>query len=139
METKLALQVEWANGIVSNELQEGVEPKFIIIKEKLKIDIEDAKKLFEKAPSRRVDFLLQVPKDVIFDPQKDFYEKLEDIFSTLEGLGFKALVGDDFFWRSDSPFMQIEQNFFWRSDGSLFLSYGHQASPKVRPLLNVKR
>ena len=33
----LPLSVEWENGVISNELQEGVKPKYVIVEEGIKV------------------------------------------------------------------------------------------------------
>ena len=95
----LPLSVEWENGVISNELQEGVKPKFIIIGEHTKIAFEDAKKLMEEAPKEKMTLVLQAPKDAPSAPQ-DFLSNLGAIVSTLKGLGVEEPVCDISYWSS---------------------------------------
>lgn len=104
----LPLNVEWENGVISNELQEGVKPKFIIIGEHTKIAFEDAKKLMEKAPKEKKTLVLQAPKDVPSAAQ-DFLSNLGAIVSTLKGLGVEAPICNYFSWSS------VEFNSDWSS------------------------
>ena len=103
----LPLNVEWENGVISNELQEGVKPKFIIIGEHTKIAFEDAKKLME-APKEEMTLVLQAPKDAPSAPQ-DFLSNLGVLVSTLEGLGVEAPICNYFSWSS------VEFNSDWSS------------------------
>ena len=97
----LPLSVEWENGVISNELQEGVKPKFIIIGEHTKIAFEDAKKLMEEAPKEKMTLVLQAPKDAPSAPQ-DFLSNLGALFSTLKGLGVEAPICDVSYWSSQT-------------------------------------
>lgn len=104
----LPLSVEWENGVISNELQEGVKPKFIIIGEHTKIAFEDAKKLMEEAPKEKMTLVLQAPKDAPSAPQ-DFLSNLGAIVSTLKGLGVEEPVCDISYWSN------VEFNSDWSS------------------------
>ena len=108
----LPLSVEWENGVISNELQEGVKPKFIIIGEHTKIAFEDAKKLMEEAPKEKMTLVLQAPKDAPSAPQ-DFLSNLGALVSTLEGLGVEAPICNYDYW-SDVTYRPTF-NFDWSS------------------------
>ena len=97
----LPLSVEWENGEVSNQIQEGVAPKFIIIGEHTKIAFEDAKKLMKKAPKEQMTLVLQAPKDVP-SAHQDFLSNLGALFSTLKGLGVEAPICDVSYWSSQT-------------------------------------
>lgn len=83
METKkLALSVEWENGTVSNEVQAGVKPKYIILEngEKLPVDM--------KGPH-------------IISPQV-LKKHLKEIDQTLIGLGQCQSELASWYWRRHS-------------------------------------
>lgn len=106
METKkLALSVEWENGVISNEIQVDVKAKYIILKggEKMLIEpITFALPQENRRESAAIGFLyLKDGKPTLFS-QEMIADNMKEINQTLIGLGLCQSERASWFWREHS-------------------------------------
>lgn len=87
---KLPLNVEWTNGVVSNEIQDGVKPQYIILKggEKMLLEALNIDLPAEGNTTRKgIAFLYLKNGEPTPFNRKMLHENLDLINSTLLGLG----------------------------------------------------
>lgn len=106
METKkLALSVEWENGVISNEIQVGVKAKYIILKDGEKMLIEPitfALPQENRRESAAIGFLYLKDGKPTLMPGKKLTDNIKEINQTLIGLGLCQSERNSWFWREHS-------------------------------------
>lgn len=106
METKkLVLSVEWENGIASNEIQAGVKPKHIILKNGERMLLEPFTSVLPREDGRESNVIgllyLKDGKPTLFS-QEMIADNMKEINQTLIGLGLCQSERASWFWREHS-------------------------------------
>lgn len=106
METKkLALSVEWENGTVSNEVQTGVKPKYIILKNGERMLLEPFTSVLPREDGSESNviglFYLKDGKPTLFSKEM-IADNMKEIDQTLIGLGQCQSELASWYWRRHS-------------------------------------
>ena len=102
---KLVLSVEWENGIASNEIQAGVKPKHIILKNGERMLLEPFTSVLPREDGRESNVIgllyLKDGKPTLFS-QEMIADNMKEINQTLIGLGQCQSELASWYWRRHS-------------------------------------